>query len=309
MSTAFTDDPLARLVLASSACAAPAAPPWALAPERSAVTAPWPDAWAPDAGWLWADAVAAKSTAATATQSPPERCRIGIAMISSLVGPGVRPRAWRPFPRPKILSLRIVYLAPRVVNCRWAATRAVGHPWPRENLAARSTWNTVSRSSRLNHGHPARQTCRQSPDAVGLVHAGQGLRPGAASVLRGTCRARGSKRAAASGLASMTLTEPTIMRRPGIERSELETPELALTRGDHDSGQLIRFGDSNRLIHHGQEHLRVIRPVIGSPGSAQGLALRVARVARPCAAVVGPGLPRRADLPRSWHPVRTHEPR
>jgi hypothetical protein len=73
----------------------------------------------------------------------------------------------------------------------------------------------------------------------------------------------------------MTLTEPTIMRRPGIERSELETPELALARGDHGSGRLIRSGDSNHLIHHRQDRLRVIRSVIDSFGAAQGLALRV----------------------------------
>jgi hypothetical protein len=107
----------------------------------------------------------------------------------------------------------------------------------------------------------------------------------------------------------MTLTEPTITRRPGIERSELETPQFALARGADGSGQLIRSGDSDRLIRHRQAHPRVIRPVIGSSGSAQGLALRVVRVARPCAAVVSPGLPRRAGLPRSWHPARTHEPR
>ena len=97
----------------------------------------------------------------------------------------------------------------------------------------------------------------------------------------------------------MTLTKPTITRRPGIERWERETPELALARGAHGSGQLIRSGDSDRLIRDRQAHLRVIRAVIGSSGSAQGLALRVARVARLCAAVVSPGLPRRAGLPRS----------
>lgn len=50
--TEFTDDPLARFALASSACAAPAALPWALAPERSAVAAPWPVVCVPVVVWL-----------------------------------------------------------------------------------------------------------------------------------------------------------------------------------------------------------------------------------------------------------------
>ena len=159
---------------------------------------------------------------------------------------------------------------------------------------------------------PGSPTRRQTPHR----HGGPGVRgPGVAT--RGRRRstwnlgegARGSKREAAPGLGSVTLTDPTIIRRPGIERPERETPQLALARENHGSGQLIRFGDSDRLIRDRQAHLRVIRPVIGSSGSAQGLALRVARVARPCAAVVSLGLPRRAGLPRSWHPARAHEPR
>jgi len=159
---------------------------------------------------------------------------------------------------------------------------------------------------------PGSPTCRQSPHRRG----GPGVRgPGVAARGRRCSTwnlgegARGSKRAAAPGLGSMTLTDPTIIRRPGIERPELEAPELALARGAHGSGRLIRFGDSDRLIRDRQAHLRVIQPVIGSSGSAQGLALRVARVARPFAAVVSPELPRRAGLPRPWHPARTHEPR
>jgi hypothetical protein len=159
---------------------------------------------------------------------------------------------------------------------------------------------------------PGSPTRRQSPHRRG----GPGVRgPGVAPRGRGRSTwnlregARASKRAAAPGLGGITLTDPTIIRRPGIERPELETPELPLARGADGSGQLIRSGDSDRPARDRQAHLRVIRPVIGSSGSAQGLALRVVRVARPCAAVVSPELPRRAGLPRSWHPARTHEPR
>src|SRR3981081_8366 len=175
VSTAFTDDPLARFALVSSACAAPAAPPCAFAPERSAVAAPWPDAWAPAAGWLWADAVGARSAATTARQSPPERCLISIAMISSLVGAGARPRVRRAFLRPKILSPGIVSVAPRAVNCRWAATRSVGHGGPGEDRAAGSTWNTASRSSSLNHGQLGRHPAPHHTDGAGLMYGGREL--------------------------------------------------------------------------------------------------------------------------------------
>src|SRR5882724_6377331 len=91
VSTAFTDDPLARFALVSSACAVPAALPCAPAPERSAATAPWPEVWAP--ALFCAHDVAANSSAVAARQSGPEGCRISIAMISSAVGLGRPKRA------------------------------------------------------------------------------------------------------------------------------------------------------------------------------------------------------------------------
>src|SRR3982074_842759 len=156
VSTAFTDDPLARFALVSSGCAAPAALACALAPERSAVAAPWPDAWAPAAGWRWADTGGTNSAAATARQSPPERYRISIAMISSVVGAGMRPEPGAPSPRRRFSVLELFPVAPRAVNCRWAATRAVRPAWPGKDHAAGSTWNTASRSGSLNHGIAAR---------------------------------------------------------------------------------------------------------------------------------------------------------
>ena len=262
----------------SSTCAAPAAPPCALAPERSAVAAPWPDAWAPAAGWLWADAVGARSAAATASQSPPERCRISIAMISSWVGAGTRP-VRRAFLRPKILSPGIVSLAARAVNCRWTATRTVGHGWPGENHAAGSTWNTARRSS-----------SRRSTWNLGE-------------------RAGGSKEAAGSGLGSMTLTEITVTRWRCMEaRGEDGSGEALRGVILPILGKLIRISDSEGVNLGRQAHLRVIRDVVPPSRSVQGLTLRLPAW-RPRGAVVSSGLSSSLRPSQVMAPARSHEPR
>lgn len=115
MRTEFTDDPLARFGLPSSACDAPAALPSALALERSAPTARWLDACAPVAAWLLrADAVAANSTAAAARQGASEMWRIGMGRggKSCALSAGQ-----------KVLSHRILSKAPWAVNGQGSATR------------------------------------------------------------------------------------------------------------------------------------------------------------------------------------------
>ena len=78
---------------------------------------------------------------------------------------------------------------------------------------------------------------------------------------------------------------------------------LGLARGDDGSGEvsldaatllpglgrLNRIRDSEGHILYKQAHMRVIRRVACLSGSAQGVALRVARVARPCGAGKFPG--------------------
>ena len=91
--------------------------------ERSAATAPWPDAWVCAAAWLWADAVAANSTAAAARQSASEMWRIGMAMISSGVSLGRGGKSCALSAGPKVLSHRILCKAPRAVDGRRSATR------------------------------------------------------------------------------------------------------------------------------------------------------------------------------------------
>jgi hypothetical protein len=201
-------------------------------------------------------------------------------------------RSWNCSPGPAGRQLSVAR------DAGWATPAAEGGPCGRFHVEHRQPIISVEPRA------PGSPTRRQSPHRRG----GPGVR-GPEVATRGRRRSRNLREGArlearsASGLGSITLTEFTIMRRPGIERSELEASEFALARGDHSSGRLIRSGDSNCQIRHRQAHLRVIRPVIGSSGSERGRALRVARVARPCAAVVSPGLPRRADLPRSWHLV------
>src|SRR3979490_2400589 len=155
VSTAFTDDPLARFALLSSACAAPAALPCAPAPERSAATVPWPEAWAP-AGF-WADDVAANSSAVAARQSGPERCRTGIAMISFARSVGRRFSDVELFPGPRAPSI-------------------VGGLRPGEGDMFGSTWNTGARSSSRGVLYAARPTvAKHAQDARAVPRGRRGF--------------------------------------------------------------------------------------------------------------------------------------
>ena len=91
--------------------------------ERSAATAPWPDAWVCAAAWLWADVVAANSTAAAARQSASEMWRIGMDMISSVVSLGRGGKSGALSGGAKVRSQRILSKAPWAVDGRRSATR------------------------------------------------------------------------------------------------------------------------------------------------------------------------------------------
>jgi hypothetical protein len=111
--------------------------------------------------------------------------------------------------------------------------------------------------------------------------------------------ARDSKGAATSGVlvGGMTVTEFTVTRWHCMEYPDPETPhELTLARGEDGSGgaslrganlvpslgRLIRIRHSKGHTRRKQARLRVNRHGAGPSGPAQGLALRAARVARPC---------------------------
>ena len=137
--------------IATGSQAAPAmtaALPRGLAPERLAVAAPGRRL-LPVAVWLWADAVAANSTAVARRQSAPEMCRIGVTRISCVVSLGPGRKSCGLSAGPKVLGRRIVSKAPRAVNCRWPATGA-------PSGVKGSTWNRADGSSPLNH--PARRS-------------------------------------------------------------------------------------------------------------------------------------------------------
>jgi hypothetical protein len=102
----------------------------------------------------------------------------------------------------------------------------------------------------------------------------------------------GARLYGSNGFREFTVTRWHCMEFPGPE-----TPHgLAPARAEDGSGEvslrtanplpssdlLIRIGFSKGRIPHKQAHLRVNRGVVGLSGSAQGLALRVARVARGC---------------------------
>jgi len=98
--------------------------------ERSAATAPWPDAWVCAAAWLWADVVAANSTAAAARQSASEMWRIGMAMISSVVSLGRGGKSCA------------LSVGPKVLGRRWSAVR---DPADSGGRVKGSTWNRCGR--------------------------------------------------------------------------------------------------------------------------------------------------------------------
>jgi len=101
----------------------PGGVPRPLALDRSAATAPWPDAYAPVAARLRTDALAANRTQQP-NRAPPKMWSIGMAGISFVVslGRGGRPRVLST--GPKLLSHRIPSKAPWAVNGRRSCDQA-----------------------------------------------------------------------------------------------------------------------------------------------------------------------------------------